>query len=326
MPTSTLRRFSRFLSLVALCALPWSGLRAGDTASDTKDKQNPTQNILDDITPLNDYSAEASYVGSSGFRIRRFSGDGPSTQQSYGHLDESQEQMEFTRRIHLVDRVYLKLGAAYERFDFGTTNAPLPTSLQSIAGVVALEYVVQGKPGLFITSNPGIYFSDTHDLSLGNFDAPTSIGGIVPLSKKFYLLLGARVSILAKEPVYPIIGAVWLIGDHLRLEAIPPEPRLIYSFSDKLDVFVGGDLLGDAYKRDETHYTQRGERRFSGGVIDYSEYRAGGGITYSPIKQVDIDLSGGWDFGRDFDYYRGASKRFVTDGAPYAKVKISAQF
>ena len=324
MPTSITRAFFRFLPLLALCVLPLSGLLAG--TADSKDKQDPTQNILDDITPLNDFSTEASYVGSSGFRIRRFEGEGASTQQSYGRLDETQEQIQFARRIHLVDRLYLKFGASYERFDFGTTEAPLPTSLQSIAGVVALEYVVKGKPALFITSSPGVYFSDTHDISLGNFDAPTAIGGIVPLSKKFYLLVGARVSILAREPVYPILGAVWLISDHLRLEAIPPEPRLTYSFSDKLDFFVGGDLLGDAYKRDETHYNQRGERRFSGGVIDFSEIRVGAGVTYSPIKQVDIDLSGGWDFGRDFDYYRSAGKRFITDGAPYAKVKISAQF
>jgi hypothetical protein len=40
-----------------------------------------------------------------------------------------------------------------------------------------------------------------------------------------------------------------------------------------------------------------------------------------------VDLSGGWDFGRDFDYYRGDStKQFKTDGAPYAKVSISAEF
>ena len=326
MPTLTIRPLSRLVALLALCALPLSGLVAGDTTTDNKDKKDTTQNILDDITPLNDFSAEGSYVGESGFRIRRFSGDGPSTQQSYGHMDESQEEIEFARRIHLVDRLYLKLGAQYERFDFGTTQAPLPTSLQSIAGVVALEYVVQGKPALFITSNPGIYFSDTHDLSMGNFDAPTSIGGIVPLAKKFYLLLGARFSILAKEPVYPILGVVWLISDHLRLEAVPPEPRLIYSVNEKLDFFAGGELLGDAYKRDDTNFTQRGEKRFSGGVIDFTEFRAGGGLTYSPIKQIDIDLSGGWDFERDFDYYRGSSKRFVTDGAPYAKVKISAEF
>ena len=124
----------------------------------------------------------------------------------------------------------------------------------------------------------------------------------------------------------PILGVVWLLRDNLRLEAVPPEPRLIYSVNDKLDLFLGGELLGDAYKRDETRYSQRGEKRFSGGVIDYSEVRGGAGLSYSPTKVFSLDVTGGWDFGRSFDYYRGAGKRFITEGAPYAKVKISAEF
>ena len=52
----------------------------------------------------------------------------------------------------------------------------------------------------------------------------------------------------------------------------------------------------------------------------------GAGLTYSPIEAVDIDISGGWDVERNFNYYRGDSKRFVTDGAPYVKLKVSANF
>jgi hypothetical protein len=139
--------------------------------------------------------------------------------------------------------------------------------------------------------------------------------------------VGARFSLLAKYPVFPIAGAVWLINDHLRIEAVPPEPRIIYSVNKKLDFFAGGELLGEAYKRDTIDGARPQDQRFSGGVIDYSEERAGAGLTYSPCSAVDVDISGGWDFGRDFDYYRGdAAKRFITDGAPYAKVAISAEF
>ena len=49
-------------------------------------------------------------------------------------------------------------------------------------------------------------------------------------------------------------------------------------------------------------------------------------MTYTPIETVDIDLSGGWDIQRSFNYYRGDSKRFVTDGAPYVKLEVSANF
>ncbi len=325
MPTPTIR-LRCLLLLLALCALPLTVSTKANPASGSQDQPDVPQKIVDDITPLNAFNAETSYVGESGFEIRRDRGIDGARPGSYGRQDETHEDFEYTRRFHLVDRLYLKLGADYERFDFGTTAAPLPTSLQSITATVALEYVVQGHTALYIHSSPGVYYSDLHDVSTGNFDFQTSIGGIVPLGKSIFLLVGARFSLLAHEPVYPVFGVVWLLRDHLRLEAVPPEPRLIYSLSDKIDFFVGGELIGGAYKRDSTAYTRPGEKRFSGGVIDFSEERVGGGVTYSPIKQVDIDFSGGWDLGRDFDYYRGAGKRFVTYGAPYAKIKISAEF
>ena len=37
----------------------------------------------------------------------------------------------------------------------------------------------------------------------------------------------------------------------------------------------------------------------------------GGGLTYSPTDQIDIDFDGGYSISRDFEYYRGdASKTF----------------
>ena len=62
-------------------------------------------------------------------------------------------------------------------------------------------------------------------------------------------------------------------------------------------------------------------------MLDYSETRVGGGLTYNINKAVNIDFGGGCSLERDFDYYRpDASKRFVTHPAPYAKLEISAEF
>ena len=219
----------------------------------------------------------------------------------------------------------MKLGVDYDRFDFGTSKAPLPTTLESMSGVVALEYIVDGNVGAFISSKPGLYLSDTSSVNFKSVDAPTNVGAIVPLGKKFFLLLGVHASSLEKFPVFPILGAVWLVSDNLRVMAIPPEPRVILTVNKHLEAFVGGELLGQGYKRDFTDLRPQ-DQRFSGGVIDYSEYRAGAGFTYKPCKAIDVDVSGGWAFDRDFDYYRGDSKRFILDGAPYAKVALSAEF
>jgi hypothetical protein len=315
----TLSPVRRFPALLAACALlPVSGLLAGQARVDnSKDKSVP-QTVMDEFTPLNQLDIEGSYVGKAEFHTHSVNDQ---------DQEEFQESIQYAHRFHLFGRVYLKLGASYERFDFNTTDTPLPSSLQSLAGVVALEYIAHGQPGAFITSKPGVYYSDSDSISTANFDFPTSIGAIVPLSKKFYLLVGIHTSILSEYPVLPIGGVIWLISDHLRLEAVPPEPKLIYTVNEKLDFFVGGEILGDAYKRDHrTSYKDPGDRRFNGGVISYNEVRVGGGVTYTPIKQVDINVAGGWMLGRSFNYYRGDEKDFNTNGAPYAKVSINAEF
>jgi hypothetical protein len=313
----TPRTLRRSLPLIASCALlPVASLLAGPARVDNSKDKNITQSIMDDITPLNQLDMEVSYVGESDFHTKKVNGE------SQGEIESS---FQYGHRFHLFGKVYLKLGAAYERFDFSVSDTPLPSTLQSIAGVVAVEYIEKGTPGIFITSKPGIYFSDTHDISAANFDFPTSLGAIIPINKSVYVLVGIHTSILSKYPVFPIGGLVVLFNDHLRLEAIPPEPRLIYTVNEKLDFFVGGEILGDAFKRDDTNYRGK-DHRFSGGVIDYSEYRVGGGLTLTPIKQVDIDISGGWALERSFDYYRGDQKNFTTTGAPYAKLSVSAEF
>lgn len=314
------------LLLATACALPSGGLLAG--TPDAKDTKSTPQAILDDVTPLNDFEIESSYVGESHFQIKRFDGAGAGRAVDYRNSYEAENSIEATRRVHLFDKVYLKLGVQYERFDFGTTTAPLPSTLQSLNGVVALEYVVKGQPAIFLRVKPGVYFSQFDDINFGSIDAPVDLGGVVPTPfHHVYGLVGVRYSALSKYPFLPILGLVWLVNDHLRVMAVPPEPRVIYTVNDHLDVFIGGELLGEAYKTSYRNDLRPQERRFNGAVLDYSEERVGGGLTYNVNKALNIDFSGGCSLEREFDYYRpDASKRFITRPAPYAKVEISAQF
>ena len=287
----------------------------------------PTAPIVAQEKPpaLDTLEIETSYVGDATFREKEFGGL-IRNERSYGSFDELQLSVDYAHRFHLFGRVYLKLGASYERFDFGTTNAPLPSSLQSMTGTVAVEYIQQGEVGAFITTSPGVYYSDLDSVGLGNFDSPTALGLVLPLGKKFYLLLGARFSVLSKYPVFPIAGAIWLLTDKLRIEARPPTPRLIYTYSKQLDFYVGAELLGSSYKRDANRDARPQDRRFNNTVIDFSETRVGGGITYSPTEKIDIDIDGGCSVDRDFEYYRGDSKTFRAHPAPYARISASVSF
>ncbi len=321
------------LPLLAACVLPAAGSFAADidASKDDKAAKPVAQSILDDITPLNTLETQSVYVGTASFREKEFRTPGPNApdgqQSNYEHIDELENTFEYGHRIHLFDQVYLKLGVDYERFDFGQTNAPLPSTLSALRGEINVEYIVKGNVAAFINFNPGVYYANS-TVSLGSVDMNTAVGTLfpVPLLKNVYGLIGLEFSVLAHYPVQPFGGVVWLINDHLRLQAVPEEPRLIYTVNKQLDLFAGGQVSGTAFKRNSDDDARPQFKRFSKGVIDFSEERVGAGLTYTPIEAVDIDLSGGWDIQRDFNYYRGDSKRFVTDGAPYVKLEVSANF
>src|SRR5262245_62072545 len=48
----------------------------------------------------------------------------------------------------------LVAGGAYERFGFGSSLAPVPTTLQGAAGVIGLEWYRNGQRAAFISSKP----------------------------------------------------------------------------------------------------------------------------------------------------------------------------
>ena len=327
---SSLARLRRLLPLAAACLWP-AALFAGtsdDTASSTDQTKNVPAAVLDKITPLNTVDIDAIYVGQGHFTTK--AGNGPNgVQIPYQSISETELSLEYGRRFHLFGKVYLKVAADYDRYDFSTTNAPIPTSLQDLGGVVALEYIEQGEVGAFLRFAPGAYYSNFNQINTGNFNVPISLGSIVPVGKKVYVLLGLDYNILIKYQARPILGVVWLITDHLRVMGVEPDPQLVYSVNEALDLFIGAEIEGESFKRDYNPNYTKGNERFSGAVLDYSETRLGGGATYTPIKKLDLDIdfAGGWDLGQNFDFYRGeSSKEFKTRGAPYARLSVSAKF
>lgn len=281
-------------------------------------KKNPAND--DDVVDLDLFNTEHSYVGSSGFEEK-----GSEGKRSYGEQDEAYQSFDYAHRFLMVGKVYFRLGLNYGRHDFGTSDAPLPTTIQNLNSVIGVEYVVQNHPAVFIRLHPGIYFSKFSDVTWGSFDVPTEIGTAFPICKSVYGFIGIRSALLSEYPVLPIGGIVWLINDKLRLEAVPPEPRLIYTFNEHLDLFVGGEVMGDDIKRNRFHAASSHDQKLSGGVINYFEYRVGAGFTFKANDDVNFNVDGGWTIQREFDYFR-TDRCFDSDGAPFVKLSFSAEF
>ncbi|MEP6685671.1 MAG: hypothetical protein ABJB22_02740 [Verrucomicrobiota bacterium] len=242
---------------------------------------------------------------------------------NFGEQDVWQNQFEYGHRFLLKGNLYLRAGVAYERFDFGESFAPVPDHLQSLAGVIGLDYMHGDDVGAFIQFRPGFYTEN--DFDSASFDVPTILGRIFVLRPdELYLFVGARAAFLSgKYPVIPLAGLIYRPNQQWAFDIVVPEPRIIYSPTKNFGVFLGGEVVGGSYRTD--HDGNIFPTKLDGAQIDYTDYRAGGGIIFSPCKALTIDVAGGYSIQRSIDYDR-ADEEFKTDPAPYLRISVKAEF
>jgi hypothetical protein len=298
----------RFQLLVVIVLLSTFGRsRAGEPSLQSVTEKKAETVSLDLI------ELESSYVFDSDLHRKESFGDQYAIQNSFS----------YAHRFFLAGHLYLHLGIAYERFDFGATAAPVPDHLQSAAAVIGVDYMHNDDVGAFLELRPGFYTQN--DFNDSSFDVPITLGRIFVLQPdRLYFFAGANASFLrGRFPVIPLAGLIWMPNEKWKMVGTLPEPRVIYSPSDKLDLWAGGELTGGSFRTDRNSTIL--PARLDGAAVDYSEYRAGGGFIYSPCDNVSIDLGGGYAVQRQFDFHR-ANIKFKADGAPYLRLEFKAKF
>ena len=116
--------------------------------SEGEAKPGPTTPQTRGPVPLDVFKFESAYVFGSDLNHGG----------SFGKQDEIQNNFEYGHRIQLTGNYYLRLGIAYERYDFGSTSAPVPNHLQAIAGVIGVEYMHGSDVGAFFAIPSRILF------------------------------------------------------------------------------------------------------------------------------------------------------------------------
>lgn len=303
-----MKNATRFLFLLLLffaSARSWASSIPGQIESIAEEK--PEAVSLDVV------EFESSYVFESDLHRNGSFGD----QYAIGN------SFSYAHRFLLSGHIYLHLGIDYNRFDFGSTGAPVPDHLQSVAGVIGIDYMHENDVGAFIQIKPGFYTENNFDSA--SFDAPITLGRIFVLQPdKLYLFTGVNAAFLRGQyPVIPLAGLIYLPDDKWKIMAILPEPRVIYAPCNKLDLWVGGQLNGGSFRtdRDDTIVPQR----LNGAQVDYSDYRVGGGVIWSPCDAIMVDLGGGYSVQRRFEFHR-ADTSYKTDPAPYLRLVFKAKF
>ena len=225
-------------------------------------------------------------------------------------------ELEALRNIHLFSKYYLQFGVDYERFDFSRSNSIFPYAISSLDAEIDLSYWSGDELNPLLKLQPGVYFTRDH-ITANSFDFPVRVVGGFKVRDVLYAVLGANVDPFEADPVSPICGFNWKIGDQFNLRAVFPEPRFSYTPTKELEFFIDADLKGGGYRNGPTN-----DRRTNNAILDYTEYRGGGGISYNPRKGLSLEATVGWSIARHFDYFR-AGPNFLSESAPYLKLDLS---
>src|SRR4051812_27217112 len=225
-----------------------------------------TTTTTDEYVPLDVFEAASTYAFASDLNHGG----------SFGSQYAAENRFEYTHRFLISGPWYLHTGLAYDRFDFGNTDAPVPVHLQSGAAVVGIEYMKGSDPGAFLQFRPGFY-TEEH-IGVSSFDCPILAGRFWTLQPdKLYVLTGVYTGFLkGGYPVFPIAGIVYHATDQLYFRLVPPDPKIIWSVNKQLDVFVGGELAGGSFRTDHhDDYVGRHVAKLSGTQVDFADYRVG---------------------------------------------------
>lgn len=300
-------------SVVCLAALSVSSFVRGGTEEDAKATVTTTAAPTLEAVPLDILKIESGYVFESNLNHGG----------SLGKQDELQNEFEYGHRFHLQGNFYVHVGLAYDRYDFGSTAAPVPNHLQDFAGVFGIDYMHGKDVGAFLQVRPGFYAQS--DFGISSFDIPVTAGRIFIIQPDhLYIFGGVYASFLRSGfPVLPLVGVIWIPNNNFRFMGVLPDPRIIYSPNRNLDLYVGGSLVGGSFRTDRNDNIR--PTKLNGAQVNFSDYRVGVGMAYALSPQCTFDVSAGCSIQRQFKFGR-AGETYRTDPSPYVKVAFKAAF
>jgi hypothetical protein len=243
-----------------------------------------------------------------------------------GDVSEQSSLFHFVASPQLSEGVLLRLGTEWQRYSFGLpAAAPLPNTLQSTSLVLGADVQAFGSWLFRVETTPGFY-SASNRFNGSDFNMPFVLGASYIASPDLQWIIGCEVDVRSRYPVLPGVGVRWKFSEKWVLDAVLPTPRLEYSFSKALLVYTGMDFRMGTYRLDEHFGSAHGARQLNGALVDYTEVRAGCGISWKLSHSLTLELESGYMPYRDFNYYHGDLNPETIHGAPYGQISIGGRF
>ena len=267
------------------------------------------------IYSTGEYVAEETYVGEA---------DVERGKHVVRDFDESDTILRYIATPRISVGV-LRLGVEWERFSFGMpAGSLLPNTLQSGALIIGLDTRFSDSILVRVEAHPGFY--GTNHFGWDEVNMPFLAGGTYIYSPDLQFVLGAQVDAEAKYPVLPAAGLRWKVARDWVLNAVAPDPRIEYSASRNLTMYLGATIKATNFRVDENFGDAQGRPELNHAVVTYSEVRAGLGADWKISPVVTLSAEAGYQPYRTFDFYRTDIRFHQEASAPYGMISLHGAF
>lgn len=245
--------------------------------------------------------------------------------QHIGSIDGLNTDVKYVVSPQITDDLLLRVGAEWERFAFGTSQAgALPDTLQHVSAVIGFDYQLADQWLMRTEVQPGIY-GDFRQIGWRNFDAPLFMGAVYLKDADLQWFFGLRIDLRSQYPVFPALGVRWKFTDVWTLNLQLPNPRLEYDMNDKLQAYLGAGIKAGTYVAGEHFGSDRGLPQLDRATVDYTEVRLGPGFSWKVLPTLTLEAEGGYMVYRTWDFFDHHVK-LDSRPAPYLQLACHARF
>jgi hypothetical protein len=267
------------------------------------------------IFSTGEYVAEETYVGDADVKRGK---------RSVRDFDESDTIVRYIATPRIPAGV-LRIGGEWERLSFGMGNQIfLPDFLQSAALILGLDTRFSDSILVRVEAHPGVYGSS--GFTWDDVNIPFIAGGTYIYSPNVQFIVGVSVDIEAKYPVIPAAGIRWKLSRDWVLNAALPEPRIEYSASRNVTLYLGANIKQTNFRVGENFGTAQHNPALNHAVLSYSEVRTGIGADWKLSPILTVTAEAGYQPYRTFDFYRTDVRFHEAASAPYGMISLHGAF
>jgi len=191
-------------------------------------------------------------------------------------------------------------------------NVDLPAKLTEVAYGMQTTLPVADDTYMRLEFKP-TYASDNWNHQNNTFRMPMNTFLIHQASERLIFVAGVAVTPSDEQPVWPIAGVIYKPSDRLVFNLVPSRPNVVYSLSDRLDLFLEGDINSSEFRVTKDGY--------KGAILRYNEMHFGGGLKFNLGKSLTASFSTGYMMNRYLKYRDSLGKVNLKNNA-YSELRF----